>query len=116
MRIALISLVVPAALFALPAQAQEYVASDAIMSGDYAKAEKDLRQELRVFPDRPELMLNLAAVYARTGRDADARALYNEVLARQDVLMDVSTGTTAGSHAVARKGLNRLETVQFTAR
>ena len=116
MRFALISLVVPAALFAIPAQAQEYVATNAIMSGDYAKAESDLRKEIRVHPGRAELMLNLAAVYSQTGRDADARALYNQVLAQQEVLMDMTSGATAGSHAVARKGLNRLEAVQFTAR
>ena len=118
MRAALIGLAISAAFAAIPAQAQDaaQVASVAISQGAYSDAERTLQQELRVHPGRPELMLNLAAVYARTGRAADARTLYNRVLTQEEVLMDLSADRTAGSHAVARTGLRRLEPVQYTAR
>ena len=118
MRIALVGLVVVGGFIALPAQAQETVrvASVAISAGAYSDAERTLQQGLRVHPGRPELMLNLAAVYARTGRAADARALYERVLAQDEILMDLSADRTAGSHAIARAGLRRLEPVQYTAR
>jgi tetratricopeptide (TPR) repeat protein len=121
MRIALIGLGGLASLAAaMPASAQEQMADPAakaaIVQGNYDVAERRLLQELRIYPGRPELLLNLAAVYAQTGRIAEARGLYRQVIARNDVLMDISAERTAGSHAIANTGLRRLETVQFTQR
>lgn len=104
-------LAAPLALISAPAQATDgdRVASSAIEQGDFAGAERILLQELRIHPGRPELLLNLATVYSRTGRQAEARALYRQVLAQSDVLMDLSADRTAGSHAVAVAGLRRLD-------
>jgi Tfp pilus assembly protein PilF len=118
MRIALIAVAaVSFAAAAMPAQAQSYdsVASTKISTGALDKAETALLKELRIHPNRPELLLNLAAVYARTGRTGDARALYQRVLSQDDVLMDLSATQTAGSHAIARTGLRRLASTQATA-
>ena len=120
MRFALIPLVAaaPLAFAAVPAFAQELqpVASGAIMDGNYAKAERSLIAELRIHPDRPELLLNLAAVYSQTNRPDEARALYQRVLQQDDVAMNVvANDKTVGSHAIARTGLGRLH-VQMTAR
>ena len=118
MRVALagMALFAPLALLAAPAQAQSHdgdsVASAAIAQGDYAGAEKTLLQELRIHPGRPELMINLATVYAKTGRKAEARALFRQVLAQDNVLMDLSPDRTAGSHALAVAGLRRLDGIQ----
>jgi len=97
------------------------VASDrtgyvAIKQGDFDKAEKTLLAERRIFPSRPELMLNLAAVYRNTGRQQEARELYQAVLERPDVLMDVTTERTASSHMLANAGLARLNTRQLSSR
>ena len=80
MRFAVISILAAAPLFAaLPATAQvRSVAADEIAQGAYADAEAKLQTELRVYPTRPELLLNLAAVYARTGR-AIAKAAANNL-------------------------------------
>lgn len=108
---------VPLVALALPASAQDRgLATTQIATGAYADAEKALAAELRIYPNRPELLLNLAAVYAKTGRAAQARALYGAVLAQDDVLMDLPADRTAGSHAIARTGLARLDRVQFSAR
>lgn len=109
--------IVPLMLIAIPAQAQDSaVASSQILNGAYDKAEQKLLAELRVHPNRPELLLNLAAVYVQTGRDSEARALYSKVLAQEDILMDISAERTAGSHVIAQNGLKRIDTVQFSAR
>ncbi|MBO9712758.1 tetratricopeptide repeat protein [Sphingomonas sp.] len=102
---------VPLAGVAAPVQAQEAtrVSSAAITTGDYADAEKVLMRELRIHPGRPELLLNLAAVYAHTGRADQARALYRQVLAQENVLMDMRNQSSFGSHALAEAGLRRLD-------
>lgn len=117
MRIGLIVLAVAPLVAALPARAQDSaVASTQIAQGDFSQAESKLLAELRIHPGRPELLLNLAAVYAKTGRAGEARNLYTKVLSKDDVLMDVSVDQTAGSHALAQRGLSRLDAVQFSAR
>lgn len=114
------ALFAPLALLAAPAQARssdgDSVASAAIAQGDYVSAERILTQELRIHPGRPELMINLATVYSKTGRKAEARALFRQVLAQQDVLMDLSPDRTAGSHALAVAGLRRLDGVQTASK
>lgn len=116
--IAILVLSVPFA-FAVPAGAQDRsdpVAMSAISNGDYDAAEQRLNAELKIYKDRPELLLNLAAIYAKTGRVGAARAAYERVLAQSDVLMDLASDRTVGSHAIARTGLRRLAPTQFTAR
>ncbi|UZK66732.1 tetratricopeptide repeat protein [Sphingomonas sp. M1-B02] len=115
MRMCFIALAAPL-IAALPAMAQDRAASSYISQGSYGQAESQLTSELRIHPDRPELLLNLAAVYARTGRVAEARTLYTRVLSQNEVLMDLSAQRTASSHAVARRGMGRLDAVQFSAR
>lgn len=100
--------VVAAALVAAPAVAKDRTGYRAIAAGDLARAQATLAQERAIFPDRPELMLNQAAVFARMGRTAEARALYDTVLARGAVALDMPDGGVASSHAVAQRGLARL--------
>lgn len=121
MRFALIPLVAaaPLTLIAVPGHAQQRhdaVARTQIVAGDYDFAERKLVADLRVRPDSPELLLNLAAVYAMTDRANEARSLYQRVLQQDDVLMDLSGERTASSHAIAQRGLSRLVPVQLTTR
>ena len=87
-----------------------------IQRGDYAVAERKLLAEARVFPDRPEILLNLAAIYTRTGRHSEARELYNHVLALQPVAMDVADGQIAPSHVIATRGIRQIEAQAMAAR
>ena len=96
------------ACLSTPALAKDRNGYQAIAAGDFTTAAKRIEAERRIFPDRPELMLNLAVAYARTGRTADARALYGEVLQRPAVAMDMPNGTVTSSHDVASRGLARL--------
>lgn len=90
------------------AMAQDRTGYEAIAAGDFSRAARVLEAERRIFPQRPELMLNLAAVYRQTGRAAEARALYAAVLERPEVTMDLPSGVTRSSHALASAGLSRL--------
>src|SRR5688572_15019268 len=100
------ALFAPLAVLAAPAQAQssdgDRVASAAIAKGDLAGAERTLTRELRIHPNRPELLLNLAAVYVKTGRPGEAQVLYQRVLSQDEVLMDLSPEQSAGSHTLAK--------------
>lgn len=120
MRAAIASIVLAAPLMLAPAAQAERVegpyAHATIQRGDYIAAERKLIAEARVFPNKPEVLLNMAAIYAKTGRNAEARALYNRVLALQSVAMDVVDGQVAPSHLVAERGLHRLQSAQMAAR
>jgi Flp pilus assembly protein TadD len=79
----------------------------AIAAGDLSTAEQRIVAERKIFPQRPELMLNLASVYRRTGRESEARALYTAVLERPSVAMDLPSGTVMSSHDLASRALAR---------
>ena len=78
----------------------------AIAAGDLALAEHRIVAERRIYPQRPELMLNLASVYHRTGRESEARALYAAVLDRPAVAMDLPSGIVMSSHDLANRALS----------
>lgn len=87
-----------------------------IMAGDLAQAERMLVSEHKAFPADPSLSLNLALVYARTGRSDAARSLYLDVLARPNEEMDMAGDATGWSHELARRGLKRLEMSSLSTR
>ena len=99
---------VVAAMLASPALAADRTGYTAIAAGDLSQAERTLSAERAIFPRRPEVLLNLAAVYARTNRTAQARALYDDVLTAAPVALEVADGGTMSSHDVAQRGLSRL--------
>jgi Flp pilus assembly protein TadD len=105
-------LLVAAAGMAAPAMAQDSwpqrTGFQEIAAGNFAAAERTLVQERRASPDSPELMLNLAAVYAKTGRTDEARALYASVLEEKAIAMDMPSGAILSSHTVAHTGLRHL--------
>lgn len=93
---------------------QDRTGYQAIAAGNYSEATRRIEAERRIFPDRPELMLNLALAYARTGKANEARALYSNVLQRPVVAMDMPDGSIVSSHDVATRGLSRLTTTLAT--
>ncbi|MGJ3629470.1 tetratricopeptide repeat protein [Sphingomonas sp. MMS24-JH45] len=95
---------------AIPAAAQERTGYVAIAGGDLAGAQATIERERVIFPNRPELMVSVAAVYARTGRVVEARQAYADVLAGNWVDLELGDGRTMSSHDIARRGLARLDT------
>jgi Flp pilus assembly protein TadD len=106
----IVATILAGACLTTPVLAADRNGYQAITAGDFTAAAKRIEAERRIFPDRPELMLNLAVSYARIGRTADARALYQDVLQRPAVAMDMPNGAVMSSHAVATRGLSRLTT------
>lgn len=103
----------------MPAVARDDVARtsyQAIAKGQFGAAERKLTAEARIFPDRADVLLNLAAVYASTGRPVMAAKVYDRVLAQDDVLMDLSGNRTLSAHRIARIGLQRLIPMQTASR
>ena len=92
------------------AQTIGFNGADEIARGDYAGAERMIAKTRTLFPRYPELMLNLAVVYRHTGRAAEARSLYQEVLREPDEVMDLRANRSeASSHRVAQAGLLSLD-------
>lgn len=108
-----------ATIVAMPAMAQDGAvrsAHAAIVGGDYEKAERLLVAERQIFPANAEILVNLAAVYAATGRQMQAATLYRQVLDRQPVLLDRRDASVVSSHQIAQAGLGRISAYQTAAR
>lgn len=88
---------------------------DLIKAKQLAAAETELHTRRAKEPDEPSVLINLAYVYAKTGRAADAATLYERVLALPDVLLALGNGKPRWSHALANKGLGRPEGVALTS-
>jgi Flp pilus assembly protein TadD len=99
-------------LVATAAQAsdlQGFAGAKEIARGDYVAAERLILEQQRMFPRDADLLINLAYVYARTGRQAEARRLYEQVVAQPNELLDLSKQRTAKAHRIAAAGLKRLD-------
>jgi tetratricopeptide (TPR) repeat protein len=110
----LLSLVsIGAIAMASPASAQpreiEYprgsLGYEALVASDYQRAEQQLRADNRVHHNDPARLLNYGLVLAKTGRMAEARKLFEQTLAEDEVELILADGETLGSHEVARRGL-----------
>lgn len=80
----------------------------AIQRADYARAELSLSNRVAAVPADEAALLNLAHVYRRTARMAQAQALYTRVLALPDVLLADTSDRPRSSHALARASLTRV--------
>lgn len=91
----------------------------AITAGHLPQAERALEREARAGSREPEVLLNLAAIYAMTERPDAARSLYTRVLATRDASLVMPSDRIASAHDVARRGLRMLDgstTLQLSAR
>lgn len=93
----------------MAALAQESNGATGIVRGDYRSAEREIERQRRFAPHDVDLLVNLASVYRRTGRDADARLLYRQILGQPDEPLDVAGRRPIGSHALATGALAALE-------
>ena len=90
--------------------AADDLAVAAIRSHDWNKAEQQLQASLQKDPGNSFLQLNLAWVYAQTGRKAEAATLYREILKHDQDMMGSHPARAGNSLALlAEKGLARLK-------
>ena len=89
--------------------AADDVAYRAIVNHDWATAERQLLAGLQKDPESSFRKLNLAWVYAQTGRKAEAATLYREILERdKDRVATLSSGEGTSVAKLAERGLVRL--------
>ena len=103
-----IGLVLALVATAAGAQTQEQrYGFNAIQRDDLAGAEARLIAQLAQEPNEPSVLINLAHVYAKTGRFEQAEALYRKVMAADNILMLTASNRQVGSHELAQRGLDR---------
>jgi Tfp pilus assembly protein PilF len=89
---------------------QDDVAYRAMLNKDWTTAERQLLAGLERNPENVFRMLNLAWVYAQTGRTAEASKLYHQVIdSDRDQLAALPSRGGASAKALAQAGLARLE-------
>lgn len=79
-----------------------------ILKSDYSAAEREIKKA-DVSPYDPARSINLGIAMAKTGRAAEAAALFRSVLNEENVEMVVASGHTAMSHDVAYRALAALD-------
>src|SRR5215472_7227792 len=101
-----------ASALALPqvARAADDLGVAAIRNHDWATAERVLREGLQQDPNDLSRQMNLAWVYAQTGRKDEAAVLYREILKRDQDRFASNPGTNARSMSLlAKQGLALLD-------
>ena len=103
------ALTLPQVVQAQIVQAADDLGYQAIRNHDWGMAEQLLQAGLQKDPENSFLQLNLAWVYAQTGRKTEAAALYQEILRRdQDRVATLSSRDGKSMTLLARRGLALL--------
>lgn len=97
------------------ASANSFNGARAIAGGDLRAAEREIVAQRALYPDQVDLMVNLATVYLRTGRVAEARRVWTAVAAQPDEEVLLNGGAPAWSHQLADRALRTLS-VQVASR
>ena len=91
------------------AKAADDLGVAAIQKHDWATAEQQLREGLQREPGNAYRQLNLAWVFAQTGRKAEAAALYREILRHdQNRVASLPSSSRSSFALLAEKGLSLL--------
>ncbi|MFN3989531.1 MAG: tetratricopeptide repeat protein [Erythrobacter sp.] len=65
-------------------------------------------------PEDPAVLINLGIAYAQSGREAEARALFNAALAKRvEFDLAISSGQVTDSRQLARRAIRMLDRGQF---
>ncbi|MGB7404109.1 MAG: hypothetical protein WA906_00315 [Pacificimonas sp.] len=86
---------------------------EAMMDGDWSRAEAQLAASETKLANDPARLLQLAELYRATDREAEADALYRQVLASDDMVLVLGDGRTVSAHNLAG---TRLATQMQAAR
>lgn len=87
---------------------QSYQAN-AIQEGNLTQAERELLLVIAEDPHNPYALLNLAYVYQQSGRNDQARILYERVLElRSNPLAELSSGKPARVKRIAQRGITEI--------
>lgn len=90
---------------AQPAKDLSVTAYEAMSAGDYSAAEERLRETARTDVGA---RINLAQIFADTGREREALILLRSVLDNRDIALEGVDGDIMSSHRVANVLLQRM--------
>jgi len=85
-------------------------AAAAITSGQLTQAERILKPESLTDANDPARLINIATVYSRTQRYAEARAALQRVQTLPAEHLELADGSSYSSHVLANAMLGRLNT------
>jgi uncharacterized protein HemY len=106
----ILSAVFAAVLMPQSGMATEDVGYQAIRNHDWATAERQLLVGLEKNPGNVFRQLNLAWVYAQTGRKPEAAAIYRRILmSGQDQTASLPSRESSSVKVLAERGLSLLE-------
>lgn len=90
------------------------LAASSLVAGRSEEAIRMLEEARVADGDDPAVLINLGIAHAQLGRDAEARALFNEALSKRAVFdLATSGGRTADSRQIARTALRMLDRGEF---
>ena len=81
------------------------LAYQAITAQDYAKAERQLRKEVRIPQDDPGRLINHGHVLVKTGRMADAARAFQKAMEAEEVELILADGRVMNSREAAERAL-----------
>lgn len=87
------------------------LAYEQIALGQLRTAERTLEAQGARDARDPGRLINLAVVYGRTGRIAEARAAFGAAMGAPEEMLVVADGRSVSSRDLAREGLDWLDTV-----
>ena len=83
---------------------------DAIVNGEYSKAEQKLLEVLQNKPNDPYALLNLAFVYQKSGQNAKAREVYQRILEQpQNPHAQLASGKAQRVKTIAERGIATMD-------
>jgi len=108
---------VSAMAWAVPCAAQDReigypagsLAYNAMVDGDYARAEQQLREDNRVDRNDPARLINLGQVLAKTGRASEAAILFAQAMRGEDIELVLADGRVMSSREAARRALETVK-------
>lgn len=105
-----------AALMAMAGTADEPVGLDPLVDGRNAAAVEELQANTELEQDDPVRLINLGVAYARQGRTAEARAMFEAAMRSKDrVVLETANGEWKDSRHLARFALKMLDRNEFGA-
>lgn len=81
------------------------LAYNAMVDGDYARAEQQLRRDNRVDRNDPARLINLGQALAKTGRGAEAAILFAQAMRGEEIELVLADGRVMSSREAARRAL-----------
>ena len=105
-----------ASLAAMAPPSGEQVGYESLIEGRDAAAVEELRTNTELDAEDPVRLINLGIAYARQGREAEARAMFEAALRSKDrAVLETADGEWKDSRRLAYHAIKMLDRKEFSA-